>query len=460
MSAKHLHFLGITGHAMRGIALAAREMGAHVTGTDEGAKPPGTVWLDAHKITWWANSDVKHLEGVDQVIMSGATPVDNVELVAAGQQGIPILPYAAFVGKLAEDKRRIVVAGTHGKTTTTAFLTWILESGGKQPDFLVGIQPRNFESSVRLSRSKLMVLEGDEYKSSTLDLSSKFCYYRPDVLIGTSLEMDHPDLFKSVKEIEVRFEALMDGMSKDGKVFYWAGSEALGQLARNSQVEAVSYGQEGTWHTQHTRYGSTGIAFDLYEKDVYQGHFAVPLFGAHNVDNATAAIAVALGEGLTPDEIQVGCESFLGAARRFEIVSKPHAAVTVIDDYAHHPTEIAATINAARVHFNGRVIAIVRPHTYSRTKELLQEYRSAVQLADLGFIASIEGAREASLAASVSGADIAIDNPGVEYTPDRNKLVDLVCAAAKPGDVVLSMTVSGYEDLAQDLAQELAVKTS
>jgi UDP-N-acetylmuramate--alanine ligase len=202
------------------------------------------------------------------------------------------------------------------------------------------------------------------------------------------------------------------------------------------------------------RYEPTGLAFDVQHGGTYVGHFAVSLYGRHNVYNSLAAIAVAVGEGVTNEQIQMGLASFSGASRRFEVVSAPQAAVTVIDDYAHHPTEIAATIAAVQEHFGRRVVAVVRPHTYSRVKELLPEYRRAVAKADLAFVTDIESAREHTAAATVSGADIARDNAKhVVFEPDRPRLLERLGKAIKPGDIVLCMTVGGYDGLAAELAR-------
>lgn len=453
---QRLHFLGIAGHTMRGLARAAIKLGYKVTGTDEGAKSPGSDWLDQHKIKWWREASPAHLDGIDILVISGGTGVDHPEVRAAKDRQIPIQSYAEFVGELVASKRRIVVTGTHGKTTTTSLIAWLLEAGDKQPDFLVGIEPLNFDTSVRLTESPIVALEGDEYKASALDERSKFSFYRPDVAVATSLEMDHPDLFKNVDEIRHRFEEMVREMPRPGTFLFWAPSPELQRVAKVSAAHAQSYGEAGDWQARHEQFKPEGVAFDLYHGDVYHGHYAVPLYGRHNIDNATAAAVVALEEQLTPEKIQEGLNTFKGASRRFEIVSAPQSPVVVVDDYAHHPTEITAVIAAAKLRYKGRVLAIVRPHTYSRTKALLDDYRQAVATADLGFVTDIEGAREAHLAATVSGADIADPNAEhVVYEPDRSKLIERVVSAVKPGDVVLCMTVSGYENLAQELAERL-----
>ena len=442
---------------MRGLALAVKHLGYQVSGSDEASYSiPGEDALDTAGIPWSKTADPIQLKGIDALIISGGTAADDPMLAAAREGKIAIRSYAEFVGELVASKRRIVVAGTHGKTTTTSLIAWLLESAGRQPDFLIGVRPYNFASSVRLSDSRVMVLEGDEYRASSLDERSKFWFYRPNVLVATSLEMDHPDMFADVSVIRQRFQELVQAMPKDGLVVYWTGSKELEAVVQKSSAPVRSYGEEGEVHVDHVAFGAAGVSFDLYRKGDYGGHFAVPLYGRHNVDNATAAVTVALAEGLSPEEIQEGLQTFRGAARRFDVVSPPQAEVRVVDDYAHHPSEIAATIEAARLHFNGRVVAVVRPHTYSRVKELLGGYRQAVAKADLAFVTDIESARETELEASVSGKDITQGNGDhVIYEPDREKLVERLAEAARPDDTVLSMTVGGYDGLAAELASRL-----
>lgn len=457
--AEHLHFLGIGGHAMRGVAYAAQLEGAKVTGTDEGAYPPGSNWLDEHGIVWWKTPDVAHLSGVDKVVISGGVRPDHPELMKAQSDGIPVQSFPEYVAEQTAHARRIVVAGTHGKTTTTSLVTWLLEHAGQAPDYLIGITPHNFASSVRLQHAGIAVLEGDEYRASQLDSRSKFDYYRPDILIVTSIEMDHPDFFSGIEDIVRRFKHLIQGLPEDGRLIYCRDDANVQSTIRQAGclVPVESYGiRRADWSASDISYHPEGLRFVIRRQGERAGSVSVPLFGQHNVLNTLAAAAAATAAGLGMDEIVEAAASFKGASRRFQQVSPPGAAVTVIDDYAHHPSEVATTIEAAKLHFKGRVITVFRPHTFSRTKELLADYRRAFIQADISFIGSIEGAREAHLVETVSGADIA-DGAGehVRYVPERAALARAVSEAACPGDVVLSMTVNGYDNLAEELAVTL-----
>lgn len=447
----HIHILGIAGHAMRGVALAAVDLGYIVTGTDETAYSPGSDWLDQQGITWHKTADVSHIEGVDLVVLGGGVAIDQTELVAAQDAGIAIQSYPEFVSTLIPTDNRIVVTGTHGKTTTTSFIAWLLESAGRKPDFLVGIQPKNFESSVRLGGGDVAVLEGDEYRSSRLDTSSKFSHYQTKTAIITSIEMDHPDLFADLAAVRKRFEGLVENLPEDGLLVYCNDSQIIREVASKSTAQAVSYGTANAhWRALNTEFTALGISFDLQHDDEHIGTFNVPLFGAHNVSNATAALAVCLSQGISAEDLQAGCDSFLGASRRFERVSKAEDTITVVDDYAHHPTEVAATIAAAKQHFNGKIYTVFQPHTYSRTQSLLNEYQACFKNADAAYVVDIEGARETGVSADISSESLATE-PNVHYVADRAQLINDLKSSMQPGDVLLSMSVNGYQNFASEI---------
>ena len=451
-----LHFIGIAGQAFRGIAYAAKLQGYEVTGTDENAYPPGTDWLDAHGIQWWREPDPAHLNGVGQVIINSQYTAQHPEIVAAKAMKISVVSWAEFVGELIKNSKRIVISGTHGKTTTTSLVTWILEKAGRKPDFLIGAPPLNFDSTVRLTGAKLTVLEGDEYISSQLDPTSKIKYYRPDELVVTSLEMDHPDVFKDLSDIRQRFADVINAMPESGRLIYYPQSQA-GNLVRTSLHKETYDLVDADWSAKDLEFQPTGLKFTVVNKDRELGQVEVPLFGTHNVLNCLAAVAVVWEEQLDWALIQQALLEFKGVAQRLQRITSPDAAVKVFNDYAHHPTEVKSTINAVRKHHpNSRIITVFQPHTYSRTTALLEEYRHAFDEADQTYIAKIEGAREAHLAHTVSGADIAAGSDGqIEYIEDREELMDKVIAEAKSGDVILVMTVNNFGKFAEELTTKL-----
>lgn len=456
---EHLYFIGIAGHAMRGLALAARDNGFIVSGLDEGAVPPGSDWLNQHKFDWAQKFAPEQLEGVTAVIVTGAgATAGHPAIVAAHSRHIPIKSFAQLFGELTKGEDVIAVAGTHGKTTTTALIAWLLESAGQTPDYLVGIQPFNFESSVRLGGGKVAVVEADEYRASALETKSKAQYYHPNTLVLTSVEHDHPDMFPDLAAVDKRFREIIGGLPKDGRLIACAEAHNVLNIAAGAPCPVTTYGlTAGDFQPLNVSFTPAGIEFDVNHTGETLGRITVALYGRHNVLNVLAATAAALSHGLTFEQIKQGMGTFKGAYRRFNLVSGPGAAVTVIDDYAHHPTEVATNLEAARLHFKDRrIIVIFRPHTYSRTAALLAEYRRAFADADVAIITDIEGARESGAAVTVSGQDIVDGLDGQSrYAPNREDLVAMVTERARPGDVILCLSVSGYQNLAQELAQKI-----
>ncbi|HVQ44690.1 MAG TPA: UDP-N-acetylmuramate--L-alanine ligase [Candidatus Saccharimonadia bacterium] len=452
----HLYFIGIAGHTMRGLALAARDNGYTVTGLDPSAVPPGSTWLDEHGFDWAAEYEPAQLKGVTAVIVTGAhVSADAPVIVEARERGIPVQSYAEFFGHLTARARVIAVAGTHGKTTTTALIAWLFESAGRRPDYLIGIQPFNFATSVRFAGAADVVVEADEYQASALDTRSKAEYYHPDILVLTSVEHDHPDLFPDLASVEARFAKIVAAVPSSGAVIACAEAKNTVLIASGTSASLATYGfKTGDFHARNIAYLPQGLELEVEHDGEVLGHLAVSLYGKHNALNTLAAVAAALQAGLSFDQILAGVASFKGAYRRFNLITPAEADITVVDDYAHHPTEVATTIEAAKLHFPGRrIVVIFRPHTYSRTKALLRDYQGAFGQANIAYITDIEGAREAGTQTTVSGRDIsgALKIPA-HYEPDRTQLATRVVSDAKPGDVILCLTVSGYDDLAEELA--------
>ena len=452
----HLYFIGIAGHAMRGLALAARDNGYRVSGLDPTAIAPGSDWLDEHQITWWRKYEPEQLVGVTAIIVTGSgVSEEHPAIDAARKAGIPVQSFAEFFGRLTSEAEVIAIAGTHGKTTTASLIAWLLESAGRHPDFLIGIQPFNFLASVRYGGSTIAVVEGDEYKASAIDLKSKVQYYHPNTLVLTSVEHDHPDMFPDLAAVEERFREIVANIPTNGQLIACAESETVMNISKSAPCQVTTYGiKNGDFAARNIAYLPAGLEFEVQHANDILGHVAVATYGHHNVLNTLAAITAVLQQGLSFTEVLVGLASFKGAYRRFNIVSAPDSDVAVIDDYAHHPTEVATNIEAVKLHFqHRRIVVIFRPHTYSRTKALLNDYQTAFDAADLAYITDIEGAREAESGHIVSGEDI-VKHIRIKatYEPDRTKLVEHVQAATKPGDVILCLSVSGHDNLAEELA--------
>jgi UDP-N-acetylmuramate--L-alanine ligase len=456
----HLFFLGIAGHAMGGLALAASKRGFTVTGLDETAGPPMSDWLTAHHLDWTTAYSSDLLATVTAIVISGhhGKP-DHPVIQYAKQNNIPIMSFAELVGQLTKGERVIAVAGTHGKTTTTSLITWILESAGRHPDYLVGIKPYNFDSSSRLDGSKYAVIEADEYKASTLDSRPKFSYYHPDVLVLGAIEHDHPDIYPTMSDYTAAFDDLVRRLPKSGQLVACADQATVMAVSQKASCPVITYGlNAGDYTAKAISYLPEGLAFTVVKDSKPLGDLKVSAYGPHNVVNSLAAAAVCLSAGLSFEEIQTGAAGFKGAYRRTNLLTPPSSPILVVDDYAHHPTEAKAMIQMMKLHFpNRRLLVVYRPHTYSRTQTLMDSYHHAFSGVDRLYITDVEPAREAATQRTVSGQEIIDGLPETLRTnsvfePDRTTLIDRLKTDAKPGDMILCMTVSGYQNLANDLA--------
>jgi UDP-N-acetylmuramate--L-alanine ligase len=459
---KKLYFIGVAGHAMSGLAVAAKRKGYEVSGVAVNAYPPGTDVLAAAGIHFYETYDVEHVQPDMTIVLANAITSDNVELNRALELELTILSFPELIEQWAVKQRRVVVAGTHGKTTTATMIAWLLESAGMPVDFMMGMSSQNFGMSARHTDAPVVVLEGDEYSSSVLDSASKFSHYHPDILVVTSLEWDHPDLFPEFAMMKERFRELVGGMPADGLLVLNADAPdvmALQDVATCRVETYSSNGQPATHMAQDIAYSRQQTGFGWLVRGEVHGTMQTQLAGEHNVSNCLAALAVAKELSVPIAAAAEGLLSFTGAKRRFELVGEVNE-VTVIDDYAHHPTEIGATLSAARRRFpDARIWAFFLPHTYSRTQAMLPYFAPAFISADVVIVGDIEGAREQTGDGEVTAADVLARLPRhgsqVHYQLDPVAARHLIVEHVASGDVVVCMSVSGAHDLAQQIIAHL-----
>ena len=349
------------------------------------------------------------------------------------------------------------------KTTTAALAAWMLESAGMTPGFRLGTTSRDFAASARLGEGAPFVFEGDEYTTAPWDSRPKFLHIHPQLACVTRLELDHPDVFPSFDAYRAPFVELVRGMPREGTLLLCADDAECLALAEHAACRVETYGTGGAadWTAAeveaaaHPGDGSLlDQRFTIRGPDGVDVRVTLPLPGAHNRQNATAALALATHAGADPARCAAACADFRGPSRRFEIVGSVDG-VAVVDDYAHHPTEVAATVGAARARFASvrHLIALYVPHTYSRTLELLEQYATSFTGADLVLLGPIEPARERHLAHTVSPEDVAVrvrhsaGDVRVVATPEEAILV--IAESAQRGDVVLCMSVRGFDDVAR-----------
>lgn len=365
---KHIHILGICGTFMGSLALLAKELGYRVTGSDANVYPPMSTQLQEQGIELMQGYEPAHLQPApDLVVIGNAMSRGNAAVEYVLERG---LAYTSGPQWLAEhvlqqhNKWVLAVAGTHGKTTTSSMLAWILEYAGLQPGFLIGGVPQNFGVSARLGGSDFFVVEADEYDSAFFDKRSKFVHYRPRTLVMNNLEFDHADIFADLAAIQRQFHHLVRTVPGNGLLLYPAQDQALEQVLEQGCWSTVqTTGNDGQWQAQLL--AADGSAFRLLFAGQEQGVLRWALTGAHNVANALAAIAAARHVGVLPEHALAALARFKSVKRRMEKVAQT-ADMVVYDDFAHHPTAIQSTLEGLRNQVGGeRIVAVIEPRSNS-----------------------------------------------------------------------------------------------
>ncbi|MDQ3557481.1 MAG: UDP-N-acetylmuramate--L-alanine ligase [Gemmatimonadota bacterium] len=434
-----VHFMGIGGAGMTPLADLLLRSGGRVTGCDAQHAPALDV-LRVQGAEIVLGHDPAHVAGCAALVITAAVAPDHPEICAARERGIPVFKRAEALGALVNGGEVVGVAGTHGKTTTTVMTAAVLAAGGLHPTALAGGRVPAWGGNLLHGGQRLFVVEADEYDRSFLTL-------RPRVAVVTTLEADHLDVYGSLDAIEDAFASFLEPVPSDGAVVLCGDDHGAGRLAaRIGQAErtVVTYGTGAgsMLRAERLSFAAGETRFAVRERGRPRGEMALRAPGVHNVLNALAAAAVGLQFGLEWEAVAEGLRSYTGVERRFERVGDA-AGVILVDDYAHHPTELRATVRAARsAHPDRRLVAVFQPHLYSRTRDFADEFGRALAEADLAFVTDVYAAREAAIpgvsgvlvadAARTAGAD-------VRYHPDREGLPEAVVEALRPGDLCLTL---------------------
>lgn len=402
-----IHFIGIGGIGMSALARILQRWGYTVSGSD--AQPSAlTATLATEGLTVYAGHRAEQVAGADLVIYSAAVRDENPELAAARAAGIPSLKRAALLGLIANARVGLAVAGSHGKSTTSAMLAKICADAGRDPTFLIGAIALDFATNARAGGGELVVVEADEYDRSFLALT-------PRVAIVTTIEHDHPDTYPTIAELEAAFLTFARQVASDGALILAADDDGCRRLRARlgpagPSPTVVTYGRamDADWRLARR----DGVEW-VWRGDQPVTPLALRVPGEHNRLNALAALVAAARVGIAPEVAAASLATFNGTGRRFELKGEARG-LTVVDDYAHHPTELVATLRAARERFPGRPLWVVfQPHTYSRTRLLLGEFAEALRLADRVVLLDIYAARERDTL-GISAADLAaLLPPGV-----------------------------------------------
>ncbi len=472
-----LYFVGIGGIAMSAVASIAMELEFDVLGSDsKEVYSPAKDVLEKSKIKYFLGYNQEQIKssGADLFILSAGESEENPEVKYIYEQNLPHCGFAELLHHLSKEKLRIVVAGTHGKSTTTGLLGHLFKNLDDS-SFMAGAVLQNYQSNFYLGDGNYFVFEGDEYKEEFDDPTPKFQYYKPDILVLTNLEYDHPDLFPNLEALEQEFRLLIEKMPDDGLIIYNADDASLTKLVNESNISSVSFGidNEADFRVEQVQYGefTTLEVINKFSKSVSSKllgqteQYKIQLPGKINVYNALAAIATLRSLGFAQDQIALDLITYQGVKRRFELVGVKNG-VTIIDDYAHHATAVRETLSAARLRYpKGKIWAVFEPHTFSRTKATLADLATSFGDANEVLISEIYPAREKASEATIKSLDVieaikaynsqlATDN-SIRLIENKEQALNIIKAEAKATDVIIVMAVGSFNRLAYELKEIL-----
>lgn len=452
-TSEHVHFIGIGGYGMSAIAKVLLEMGYHVSGSDL-AEQELTHKLAAKGAQVFIGHKAEHVEGADLVVYSTALSKDNVEMMAAEQLNIPVLHRSQMLARLMNEKKGIAVAGAHGKTTTSSMIALVMETCQKDPTYIIGGEIMNIGSNAKAGKGEFVVAEADESDGS-------FLQYHPTVAVVTNIEADHLENyegdFDKLKQAYARF---LSQVKKGGSAVVCFDDPYLREMLPSIKSRVITYGinNEADYTAKEIRLADRKATFQVYKQDTRLGEMELSIPGKHNVYNALATLIACLEAGLSFSEIAEAIKPFRGAKRRFQVIGEVDG-VLVIDDYAHHPTEIQATIIAAKV-TGKRIIAVFQPQRYTRTFFLFEQFGRAFYEADEVIVTDIYSPAGEKQIEGVSSERLVElirrnSNPHVSHIATKEEVEKVLAQRVKSGDLVLTMGAGDIWKAAEGLVKQL-----
>jgi UDP-N-acetylmuramate: L-alanyl-gamma-D-glutamyl-meso-diaminopimelate ligase len=468
---QHIHLIGICGTAMAAVAGMLKQRGFRVTGSDAASYPPMSGFLEELGIPVAQPFDVRNLEPrPDLIVVGNAISRGNVELEQVLDQRIPFCSLPQLLHEeFLRGKEVLVVAGTHGKTTTTSMLAWIFHTAGMQPSFLIGGIAENFGSSFHLGQGKHFILEGDEYDTAFFDKGPKFLHYFPDTVILTSVEFDHADIYKDLDAVETAFKRLVNLIPRRGRIVAFDGvagehteSASLERSLSKAfcPVERYGTGARSEWRVTNLKFEGGRTSWTVLHQGQPWADFEFPLAGEYNVWNATAAAGLAASYGISKDEIAAALKTFKSVKRRLEVKAQVNG-VTIIDDFAHHPTAIAGTLKALRARYAGaRLWAILEPRSNTLRRRVLQgDLARSLALADEVIVAGVFRSETVPenerLELPELAADIQKYGVRARLIADADAIVQTIAPEMRSGDVVAILSNGGFGGIYEKLPARL-----
>ncbi len=466
-NSRHIHLIGICGTAMASLAGMLKERGFRVTGSDAAAYPPMSTFLESLGIPVaqpFAEANLSPRP--DLVVVGNAISRGNVELEHMLDERIPFRSLPQILrDQFLAGKEVLVVAGTHGKTTTTSMLAWIFEKADLRPSFLIGGIAENFGSSFGLSEGRYFILEGDEYDTAFFDKGPKFLHYFPDAVILTSIEFDHADIYKDLEAVETAFKRLVNLIPRRGRIIAFDAGESVERCLERALCPVERYGatERATWRLTNLKFGAERTSWTVLCEGKPWADFEFALAGEYNVWNATAAAALAADCGVPKEVIADALKSFKSVKRRLEVIAEVNG-ITIIDDFAHHPTAIEQTLRALRSRYpSARLWAVVEPRSNTMRRNILQEaLANSLALADEVIIANAfksEAIPEAErLDLNRVAAEIQKKGRIAKTLPDADAIVAAIAPQLRSGDVVAILSNGGFGGIYEKLPKRLRRK--
>ena len=466
-SCKQIHIMGVAGTAMAALAGMLKDAGYDVTGSDKAVYPPMSDYLDALDIKVMEGFEANNLShDPDLVIVGNVVRAVYDEAVALLASDRPYCSFPEAFGALfLKDAHSIVAAGTHGKTTTTAITAWLLESAERAPGFLIGGIAKNFDRTARAGGGEVFVIEGDEYDTAFFDKNPKFLHYRSKTLILTSVEFDHADIYEDEADVRRAFVRLVRSLPNDACIIARADNEGVRAVVADAPCDVWWYGPGAAWDGEMLSVDQSRgmMTFTISHNGERLGTFESSLVGDHNLYNQVAAAAAAVRQGVSPAELEKGFSTFEGIKRRQEVIGEP-GQVTVVDDFAHHPTAVASTIKALRSRFGDRRLWVIwEPRSATSRRNIFQDaYAMAFDGADQVVIAAPYNNQsipeDERLDARRLVRDLSSRGVDTTYLPDAESIAQTVAARAHPMDVVAIFSNGGFDGLHARLLDLLSVR--
>jgi UDP-N-acetylmuramate: L-alanyl-gamma-D-glutamyl-meso-diaminopimelate ligase len=461
---RKIHLIAICGTGMGALACMLKESGYSVSGSDLHVYPPISEFLSSHDIPIQIGYRPENLEfRPDLVVVGNAVSRDNPEVCAMQEMALPFCSMPQAVNRFAANgKKQIVVTGTHGKTTTSSFLAWLLATASLDPSFLIGGILTNFNSNYRVGRGNWIVLEGDEYDTAFFDKGPKFLHYSPDIAVLTSVEFDHADIFTDLEHVKGAFGTMLGNLNPKSALFAFDSDKNISDIIDQSTSPVTFYGHDpaSSWNLGKISTESQDTRFEVYHNGELWSEFHTSMVGEHNLRNLLAGVAVGQRLGLDRAIISKALETFRGVRRRQEIRGVKRE-ITVIDDFAHHPTAVRETVRAIKSFYKDRrVIAVFEPRTNSSRRNVFQSiYADAFDEADMICIRQAPMLDKIPVEIRFSSEKLVRDlcrkSKDAYYFADTDQIIEFLLEHVRPRDVLLIMSNGGFDNIHQRVLERL-----